>query len=124
MSLLYRKEVPGATFEIEQSLRHIYAIAASTVLTGLLWIEVSRNWISLAWAGEGFGLLAVGFFLGDRVFRFLSLGVFGLLVLKILFIDLAGAETIYRILSFLVVGTILLLASFAYAKFSEKVKKP
>jgi len=124
MGLLYRNEVLGATFEIEERLRHVYAIAASVMLTWLLWIEVSRNWISLAWAVEGFGLLAVGFFLGDKVFRFLSLGVFGLLVLKILFVDLAGAETIYRILSFLVVGAILLLASFAYAKFSEKTKKP
>ena len=50
--------------------------------------------------------------------------MFGVLVLKILFVDLAGAETIYRILSFIVAGVILLLASFAYARFTEKLSPP
>ena len=62
----------------------------------------------------------MGFGLKDKVFRVSGLGVFALLVLKILFVDLAGAETIYRILSFIVAGVILLAASFAYARFTGR----
>ena len=67
--------------------------------------------------------MAAGFLLKDKVFRISGLSVFALLVLKILFVDLAGAETIYRILSFIVAGAILLVASLAYAKFSVRSSK-
>jgi len=40
--------------------------------------------------------------------------------MKVLYVDLAAAETVYRILSFVVAGAILLLASFGYAKFTAK----
>ena len=53
-----------------------------------------------------------------------GLAVFSMLLLKILFADLAAAGTIYRILSFVVAGAILLLASFGYAKFTGKETKP
>ncbi len=46
-----------------------------------------------------------------------GLVVFAVLVLRVLFIDLAGAETIYRILSFIVTGAVLLGASYAYVRF-------
>jgi len=49
-----------------------------------------------------------------------GLGVFCMLLLKVLFVDLAAAQTIYRILSFAIAGAILLLASFGYAKFTAK----
>jgi uncharacterized membrane protein len=117
---LYRSNPPGETFGIERVLRHVYAATASFFLTVLLWREVSSHWLSLAWALEGLALVSMGFGLKDKVFRVSGLGVFALLVLRILFVDLAGAETIYRILSFIAAGAILLSASFAYARFSTK----
>jgi len=66
----------------------------------------------------------IGFRLPDKSYRMSGLGVFSILLLKILFVDLAAAETIYRILSFAVAGAILLLASFGYAKFTGKESKP
>jgi uncharacterized membrane protein len=45
------------------------------------------------------------------------------LVLKILFVDLAGAETLYRILSFIVAGIMLLVASYVYATFTKLAVK-
>ena len=124
LSWLYRSIPGGASFEWEKRFQDLYAIGATVLLTGLLWLEVSRQWLSVAWAMEGLALVAVGFTLRDKVFRVAGLSVFGLLVLKILFVDLAGAETIYRILSFIVAGVILLLASFAYARFTGKPVPP
>lgn len=60
----------------------------------------------------------MGFIMNDRIFRIHGLWVFGAMVMKILFVDLAGAVTVSRILSFIVVGAILLLASLAYGNFS------
>ncbi len=120
MGLLYRLALPGTKFELERALRAVYEALASVLLTGLIWRQVSREWLSQAWALEGLALIAAGFALRDRTLRIAGLSVFGVLVLKILFVDLAGAETIYRILSFIVAGAILLVASLAYTKFSTR----
>jgi uncharacterized membrane protein len=58
--------------------------------------------------------------LPDKYYRVSGLAIFSLLLLKILFVDLAAAETIWRILSFVAAGTILLLASYGYAKFNAR----
>ena len=42
---------------------------------------------------------------------------------KVALFDLAGVETIYRILSFIVLGVILLLASLAYARYRETIER-
>ena len=117
----YRQDVPGPRFAGEPWCQLGYTIAAATLLTLLLWVEVNHRWLSVAWAVEGVALVAWGFGERDRALRIAGLSVFGLLVLKILFVDLAGAETIYRILSFIVAGVMLLAASFAYARFDAKV---
>jgi len=122
MGWLYRRKAEGVG-PTEQHLAELYSIAASVVLTALLWLEVPSKWLSVTWAVEGLALVAAGFGLRDKTLRVSGLCVFGLLVLKILFHDLAGAETIYRILSFIVAGALLLVASFVYAKYAGRAPK-
>lgn len=120
IGLLYRADPPGECFAIEEHLTSACIAAASLVLTGALWREVPSRWLSLAWAGEGFALVALGFALREKAFRYSGLAVFAALVLKILLVDLAAAETIYRILSFIVAGLVLMAASLAYAKYAGR----
>lgn len=65
-------------------------------------------------------LLILGFFLADRQSRLYGLGVFALVGGKLLFVDLAQADTPQRILSFVVAGAVLLIASYAYSMFEKK----
>ena len=106
--------LPG---RIESVVRPGLAVLAGFLLTLLLWRHVDWQFISVAWALEGFTLLGFGFVRREKIWRVCGLGVFGVLIWKILFRDLAGADTIYRILSFIVAGLILLAASFAYGRF-------
>jgi len=124
MGILYRREPPAPRLEVERHLSGAYVVAASVVLTAVLWHDIERHWLSLAWALEGLALVAIGFRLPDKAYRVSGLGVFCALLLKVLFVDLAAAQTIYRILSFAIAGAILLLASFGYAKFTAKERDP
>jgi len=103
----------------ERQAFHVYIILAGFFLTCVLIAEVASRWLSLTLAIEGLGILALGFLIKDRVARIGGLIIFGMLVLKILFVDLAQTETIYRILSFFVAGTVLLAASYVYARFEN-----
>jgi len=120
MGILYRREPPAPRLAVERHLSGGYVVAASVLLTAVLWHDIERHWLSLAWALEGLALVAIGFRLPDKPYRMSGLGVFCVLLLKVLFVDLAAAQTIYRILSFAIAGAILLLASFGYAKFTAK----
>jgi uncharacterized membrane protein len=76
------------------------------------------NWLSVAWVLQGTALISAGFHLKEKPLRWFGLTIFGFVMMHLLFVELAHAQTIYRILSFITAGTVLLAASFAYARFS------
>lgn len=90
---------------------------ASLLLTGIFWQLLSWQTLAGAWALEGLALVTLGFFVRDKLLRLIGLGVFALMAAKLLFYDLSGADTVERIVSFIVAGLVLLVASFAYSKF-------
>jgi uncharacterized membrane protein len=70
--------------------------------------------LSLIWASYAGVLIAIGIRRGYRPIRYAAMVLFGLTVLKVFAVDLAGLEGIYRVLGLLAVGSILLLVSFLY----------
>jgi uncharacterized membrane protein len=53
--------------------------------------------------------------------RYAALGLFGLTVIKVFAVDLGAVTTAYRILSFLVLGVVLLLVSLVYQKSRRQI---
>ena len=61
--------------------------------------------------------------LRDRVQRLSGLFLFLICVLKLFFYDLRQLETINRILSFIVLGLILVSVSWIYTRFRDRIQK-
>ncbi len=78
--------------------------------------------LTVAWSVLALIILGAGFALGERVYRLGGLAILSLAVGRIFLIDVWQLETIYRILSFLILGTVLLLLGFAYNRFAERLK--
>jgi len=72
--------------------------------------------LSLVWALYGAGLLVVGRVRRVRVLRLMALALLGLTTLKVFFWDLASLDQAYRIVSFVVLGLVLLAVSYFYQK--------
>jgi uncharacterized membrane protein len=72
--------------------------------------------LSLLWTLYAAAALAWGFLRSNPAVRYAALGLFGLTVFKVFAVDLGAVKTAYRILSFLVLGVVLLLVSLAYQK--------
>lgn len=72
--------------------------------------------VPIWWAIGGLALVAAGFAadLGDV--RMASLLLFGLVLGRVFIVDMAGLDVVVRIITFLVVGAVLLGASFLYAR--------
>jgi len=99
-----------------------FAIQA-ILLFGFIWVEASGTeltvWISLF----GLGMVALGFVFQERVARLTGLGLLTACILKLFIYDLRGLTGLSRVLSFIVLGAVLILVSFVYTRFKERLEK-
>lgn len=102
--------------------RTIHGVAAVVLLTTFLRDLVNGKRLTLAWGGEAFALLGLGIALGRRQLRISGLCVFGLALAKLFFFDFSQLDRLSRILSFIVLGCLLIAASWAYSRFREQIK--
>ena len=100
-----------------------YSLLATLLLAILLFYEVSGGRLTMAWAAEALALLGAGFPLRDRVQRLSGLTLFMVCVLKLFLYDLRALETINRILSFIVLGLILVGVSWMYTRFRDRIQR-
>ncbi|HEX8338469.1 MAG TPA: DUF2339 domain-containing protein, partial [Pyrinomonadaceae bacterium] len=76
--------------------------------------------LSVVWALYGAGLLVVGRVRRSRLLRLMALALLGLTTLKVFLLDLSGLDSAYRIVSFIVLGAILLAVSYLYQKSQQR----
>ena len=93
------------------------------LLTIVLFHEVSGALLTVAWGGEGVALLIAGFPLRDRTLRLSGLALFLVCILKLFLYDLRYLETLPRILSFIVLGLILVSVSWFYTRFRDQLQR-
>jgi uncharacterized membrane protein len=104
-------------------LRLSYSLLATVLLGALIFHEVSGSLLTMAWGAEAIALLAAGFALRDRVLRLSGLALFLVCTLKLFFWDLRNLETLPRIMSFIVLGLLLVAVSWVYTRFRDQVQK-
>ncbi len=107
---------------IDANARVMYCVLATILLGALLFYEMPGRLLTAAWGIEGAILLAVGFFLQDRLFRLTGLTVLGVCLPKLFLYDLRHLETPYRIFSFVLLGLLLIAVSWVYTRFKSQVK--
>ena len=104
-------------------LRLFYSLVGTVLLGALIFHEVSGSILTVAWGAEAIALLAAGFALRDRVLRLSGLALFLVCTLKLFFWDLRNLETLPRIMSFIVLGLLLVGVSWVYTRFRDQVQK-
>jgi uncharacterized membrane protein len=76
---------------------------------------------SVLWTLFAISLMVLGFRKRLRLLRTCSLGLFGLTILKVFAIDMAKVSTPFRIVSFIVLGIMLIGASFLYHRYKDLI---
>ncbi len=71
-----------------------------------------------ALAAFGFGLLV-----RERMYRWFGLGVLACALARVVLIDVWQLDTVFRILSFMALGIVLLILGFFYNKYQERFKE-
>jgi len=79
--------------------------------------------ISVFWTIYAIALISLGVMFQIAFLRWWALTLFGLTIGKVFLFDLAVLPTPYRIISFMVLGVILLLASWFYFKYQKALEE-
>jgi uncharacterized membrane protein len=77
--------------------------------------------VTLGWVVAAFGLFALGFGVRERWYRLAALAVLGLALLRLLVVDLAGLPADQRILTFILLGVMLLVISYTYTRLRGRL---
>jgi uncharacterized membrane protein len=108
--------VAAGTFEIFrvfhfEDLRHRFASSGRALQTTL----------SIFWSISATALLIIGMARSVPPLRYMAIGLFGVTVLKLLLVDLSYLNVLYRVISFIALGVLLLLASLMYQRRSQRM---
>jgi uncharacterized membrane protein len=106
--------------------------AGHVLLSILIWMELDR-WgytgkmvnprmalamVSAVWALQAFALIWLGLAWRNKLRRILGFVLFAIVVAKVLLIDTSELEKVYRIVSFVASGMLLLGAGYFYQRYS------
>lgn len=115
----------------EQSLLMFYYIGINATLLWALSLEVTdyyadnessrRVGLSVLWLGYACIALVIGIIDKLRFVRQFAIGLLGITVFKIFLYDTANLSDVYRFISFITLGVILLLVGFAYYRFKDRI---
>ena len=93
------------------------------ILTALLALELHSGMITVAWGVEGVLVFLLALGIGERSFRLTGLGLLLLCVGKLAVVDLWTLPPSDRYLPFIVLGAVLVLVSFLYTRYQEKLRQ-
>ena len=107
---------------LEAKVRPAISVLATGLVTWLLYERMPASYLTVACGAQGMVLLLAGFPLRERALRLQGLALLLLCILKLFIYDLRNPETLYRILSFITLGLILLGVSWVYTRFRDRLK--
>jgi hypothetical protein len=91
-----------------------------------LWVvqHVSGSfYLTASWSALALVLFSAGILLRERMYRWVGLSVLACALGRVMVYDVWTLETIYRVLSFMALGIVLLVLGFMYNKYQEKIRE-
>ncbi|MEN9335497.1 MAG: hypothetical protein RLZZ500_484 [Bacteroidota bacterium] len=104
------------------SLKNSLLIYPVTLSIGLfLYLTFDKGALTFFWVLEALGLLVLSITLKEKYFRYVSLSVVGLCIVRLMFFDLSNADFLLRALVLLGVGIVLLVMNSLFKKYKDRL---
>ncbi len=104
------------------------AFLAAFALSGWRWISVlawekGGFYLAAAWALYAAALLAIGLATRERVYRLAGFGILAATLIRVTIFDAWRLGVAYRMISFIVLGAVLMTVGFLYNRYQDKLKE-
>ncbi|MFH1409692.1 MAG: DUF2339 domain-containing protein [Nanoarchaeota archaeon] len=108
---------------VSNSLSIFYSYAGTLLAFILIILEMKEFLISVGWSILALVVMVLGFMFRQKHLRLQGMFIFGITILKVFLYDTRSLDTLYRTLSYIVLGILLLSISYVYARHKEKLTK-
>jgi hypothetical protein len=103
-------------------MRNAYLFMAFVAIPYALYHSLPGRYISLSWVAVAIFYYLLSLVLKNKKYRWMALFTLLLSILYIFVIGIIKLEPVYRIVSFIVLGIVLIIISIAYAKIRAKTE--
>ena len=105
----------------EFKLKNSLLIYPATLSIGcFLYLTFDKGILTFFWILEALGLLILGILLKEKYFRYVSLSLVGLCVIRLMFFDLSNSDFLIRALVLLGVGVVLIIMNSLFKKYKDR----
>lgn len=105
----------------EFKLKNSLLIYPATLSIGsFLYLTFDKGILTFFWILEALGLLILGILLKEKYFRYVSLSLVGLCVVRLMFFDLSNSDFLIRALVLLGVGVVLIIMNSLFKKYKDR----
>ncbi len=102
-------------------LKNSLMIYPATLSIGcFLYLTFDKGALTFFWILEALGLLILGIILKEKYFRYVSLSLVGICIIRLMFFDLSNADFLIRALVLLGVGVVLLVMNSLFKKYKDR----
>ena len=103
-------------------MRNAYLFLAFIAIPYALYHSLPGRYISLSWVGVAIFYYLLSLVLKNKKYRWMALFTLLLSILYIFVIGIIKLEPVYRIVSFIVLGIVLIIISITYTKIRAKTE--
>ncbi len=113
--------------DLPEGLNRSICLGAIAV-TGWRWVSTG-NWqesgfyLAAAWAVYAAVILGVGLAVRERVYRLAGFGILAATIIRVTIFDAWRLGVAYRMISFIVLGAVLMIVGFLYNRYQDKLKE-
>jgi uncharacterized membrane protein len=104
-------------------MRNLYLTAAFIMFPYALYHAVPAGYVGLSWVGVAGLYYLLSIILKNKKYRWMALLTFILTALYLLLIGTINYDPVFRLISFIVLGSALIIVSLLYTKFNNKRQK-
>lgn len=108
---------------LDRHARTGFALLGTTLLTVLLYYKMSAQALTVAWGIEAAVIVVFGFIAHERALRLSGLLLLAICIAKLFALDFRGLDALARIISFIVLGVLLVAASWVYTRYRDQLHK-
>lgn len=108
---------------LDRHARTGFALLGTALLTTVLFSEMSAQTLTMAWGVEAALVLGLGFVSHERALRLAGVFLMVACIVKLFAVDFRGLDGLSRIISFIVLGLLLVAASWVYTRYREQLHK-
>ena len=107
-----------------EQMRNAYLLTAFFIIPYSLYNMMPSGYVAFSWIVVAILYYVFSIILKNTKYRYMSLATFMLTVLYVFVLGITSEETIFKILSFLVLGAALVIISIVYTRNRNKSSKP